>query len=268
MLYRIRSQVGTAGLVVAIIALIAALAGGALAAGNSGGGGSGKAATSSKGKRGPKGPKGAKGDPGPTGPTGPTGASGLKGDLGAPGASGKSVQVTEIPADEIDCDELGGARVGVKDEPGSAVDVCNGEPGAEGSPWTVSGQLPPGKTEAGAWAFNATQATTGPGGVFVPISFTLPLPAALNDTHALYVTQQPAFAEHCTGSLDAPTAEPGYLCVYHGARTPNATFVEFGNLNFTVTGASPTGALMNFTFSDALPASGYGSWAVTAPLAP
>jgi hypothetical protein len=83
MLTRLRTHLGTAGLLVAIVALIAALAGGAYAAGGSS---SGKATASAKGKKGPRGPKG---DTGPAGPAGPAGPQGAKGDTGAAGANGK-----------------------------------------------------------------------------------------------------------------------------------------------------------------------------------
>ena len=93
MLNRIRSQIGTAGLVVAIVALIAALAGGALAAaGNSTGASMKHNRTKAKrgptGPRGPQGPQGLQGERGPAGANGNNGAPGPQGPVGAQGPTG------------------------------------------------------------------------------------------------------------------------------------------------------------------------------------
>lgn len=56
----------------------------------------------------------------------------------------------------------------------SRTEVCNGEEGPTGDPWTAGGTLPNGETETGVWAFNIT---AGAGEVYAPISFPIPLAA-------------------------------------------------------------------------------------------
>ena len=271
MLDRIRDQIGSAGLIVAIIALIAALSGGAYAATSSGGGG---ATASAKAKQGPRGKPGKPGKPGATGPAGPAGApgtagaAGAKGDAGAKGATGatgttgtngtngKGLLTGSFPGDEepVDepCEGNGGSEFKV--EGSSTVNyACNGAPGK------ASAVLAPGDTEKGAWGFNATTADSS--GVYVPITFQIPLAAGLNSTHVHFQTDSD-FTGTCTGNTTTPTAPSGNLCVYESFNLLNAHLVEFGSLDFVNTGTSPVGTVMFFEV-DSDPAYGFGSWALT-----
>jgi hypothetical protein len=265
----LRNRFGIPG-VISVIALVFAMFGGAYAANSSGGG---KATASAKAKKGPRGPKGATGPAGPAGPQGPAGSNGAKGDTGAkgdkgdpgnagspgaPGAAGKSVTVEEIPLEEIECEELGGAWV--KEEGGGEeIEVCNGK---EGEPWTDGGTLPKDATETGGWAFNAAE---GAGEVLTPISFTIPLKAALDESHVHFASEA-GFSTVCTGAIEEPTAPSGHLCVYNNTAfggLANATFNLITGLNFSgAKEASNAGALLYFTVTGE-PAFGYGSWAVT-----
>jgi len=267
---RIRDQLGTAGLIIGVVALIAALAGGALGA-------SGDNATTSKAKvvkgpRGPKGPKGATGVPGapgsqgPAGANGKDGAAGAKGDKGDPGSSGepgKSVTVTA--ATLLQCAELGGAVV-KEQGAASGIEVCNGKEGKEGAegpegqPWTPNKTLPVGATETGGYGFSGAAS----GEVVTAISFTIQLAQPLAPTNVHFVTEAEQTAHSvpaCPGSLAAPSALSGELCVYEGTLN-NAGVPVVETLSFAGPGTSRAGATLT-SIVGAGASYGAGSWAVT-----
>lgn len=269
---RIRQQFSGAALVLSLLALVLAATGASWAASKSADNPS--ASASAKGKRGPTGPRGPKGATGAAGAQGPVGAAGAggaqgpagaKGDKGDPGEKGKdgaSAVVTEIEiGDSTKCDKRGGATVGVAGQPATNKDICNGEEGPEGSPWTAGGVLPPGATETGAWAFSTTVAT---GEVKIPISFTIPLKAELTATH-VHVQGELPFGDFFAlcGSFEAPAPKPGELCVYKAGFQTNVTFGSITSLDGTA-GAGRVGALLPATLTGepAEPASGQGAWAV------
>lgn len=259
MLNRFRSQFGAAGLIVAVIALSLAMVGGAFAV---------KSALSGKQKKevekiakkfqgtGPTGPQGA------PGAAGTAGAKGEAGAAGAPGKAGNSATVAEIPVEEEECEERGGAMVGVENG-GSGVEVCTGEKGAKGEPWTPESELPVGATETGSWVVNATAGDTE--GVYAPISFPIKLAAGLDRAHTHFPTD-PDFAEKCPeGSFASPKAPSGQLCVFisEAGTTLNATFggmfklVSVGEAE----GTTRAGTALYFTFGGVGHA--MGGWAVT-----
>jgi hypothetical protein len=309
MLSPLRNRFGIPG-VIAVIALVFAMLGGAYAASNNGGGG--KATASAKAKRGPKGPKGATGPQGPQGPIGPQGPAGAKGDKGDPGATGAagpagtagatgatgaagpkgdpggSILVGEFtgpeetPPNAGPCSGRGGSEFEPEDGGGSVVYACNGAEGDKGSPWTAGGTLPSGETETGAWAFSGGEGEE----VYTPISFTIPLAAALDKEHTHFQTQA-NFADFdeagpetvgCKGTggpapfpvFVPPSAPPGHLCVYQSGNSTNvlnATFKGFERPTFNeAQGATPAGIALVFTIGVAEPSGhGGGVWAVTAP---
>lgn len=181
------------------------------------------------------------------------------------------------------CSERGGVTAEVEGVAGTAKDICNGvkgdkgdkgDQGVAGEPWTPESQLPPGATETGTWAFSASDAETE---IWVPISFTVPLPEELEEEHVHYQTD-PDFTTKCPlpGSVTEPHAPAGELCVYTSTVTSgvsgqpvNATFQSITQVAFVFPGASPSGAVLHFEFTGAAGtlAHGSGSWAVTAPLA-
>lgn len=280
---RFHHRFGTAGVIVAVIALVAALGGTALAASGALTGKQKKEvekiAKKYAGKPGAPGTAGANGTNGTNGKDGVPGAAGkdgTNGTNGTPGTPGKSVTVTN--ATGIHCPEVGGAIV--KEEGASSgIDVCNGEegePGAtgpagpKGDPWTAGGTLPVGAKETGTWALNATTEDTE---VVVPISFPIPLEAALGNpgipnNHVLFQNsaEQNEFSEEfkasCKGTAQEPTAASGYLCIYYSpfGKPENATFTFSSDPSGIEVGAGITGTLLHFSVTGS--AHAYGSWAV------
>jgi hypothetical protein len=258
----LRTRFGIPG-VISVIALVFAMFGGAYAASNSASGG--KATASAKAKKGPKGPKGATGPAGPQGPAGPAGAKGDSGSNGAPGPAGVSPTGTEFSGSKSGhCTEGG-----VEFKGDNTTYACNGE---EGSPWSVGGTLPSGRTETGTWNIAGSE-----GGYYTAdISFPIPLKEdGIGQGFAfnLAQTENEEFGDSgCTGTVDDPTAPPGTLCVYTGfslitqgvtealeIRLPNSNFENgYGKTGAIVWGVEPTlagGSNANLE----------GTWAVTAP---
>ena len=257
----LRTRFGIPG-VISVMALVFAMFGGAYAASNSSDGG--KATASAKAKKGPRGPKGPKGDTGPAGsagPQGPAGPAGAKGDAGnpgSPGANGKSVAlINEAPGD---CD--GGGFTYEVEGSGKENEVCNGEEGTEGSPWTVGGTLPSGATETGVWGSSIPENGTGAGKLYYPISIPIPLAEA---PEPIFVGPTEASKLGCPGRGGAdggasesfpatgkyeptiPRADPGKLCVYAGAMEETTVSVPAFRISYyegswsNGVGASPTG---------------------------
>ncbi|MGC1167065.1 MAG: hypothetical protein WA862_13260 [Solirubrobacterales bacterium] len=272
MLERLRTQIGTAGLIVAIVALVAALGGGAYAA--TGGSDGAKATASAKGKQGPRGKPGKpgkRGKTGPAGPAGPTGPAGLRGPAGAngaagangsAGAAGKSVVVSSQAAGPS-CPEAG---ISVEVEgSGSKKFVCNGEEGQPGEPWTAGGTLPPGETETGVVSGQIHGLTAGPGASPMPISFPIPLASAPDP---IYLEPGETSKVGCPGIVDGvPQADAGKLCVYMNLMTTGASIQGFFNpadpAPFTA-GASKSGTTLLFGADENFDPFVYGVWAVTA----
>jgi hypothetical protein len=262
MFSRLREHFGTAGLVVAIVALVAALGGGAYAA--TGGSGSKATVSAKQGKQGKPGKTGKTGAAGPQGPAGPVGPAGPKGDAGAAGSNGSngtSVTGTSVAAGQEGC-----VAGGVKYTSASGTNVvCNGKNGTNGQTGFTE-TLPGGKTETGVWS-----AGFGPTGTaLVSISFAIPLADDLDGTRVHYLNSseeevresglQPSTA--CDGNADAPTADPGHLCVYTGEAEGLSLFSEqIKNVNHAP-GASTTGAALWVELGEF--GYGAGSWAVTA----
>ncbi len=254
--------------VVATLVLVFAMTGGALAAKK-------YLITSTKqispsvlkslqGKAGAAGANGAQGAAGPAGPAGPQGAAGTAGAKGDAGAAGK-----EGP---------------------------QGKQGATGASGTTgfTDTLPPGKTETGVWSFGGVGAAAGSQFYYVPISFDIPLPQAIETEQTEYVeyeTQEvspevfeqvrvhtlngqakevtPSVANCPTEftELSEPKAAPGYLCVYefNRAKATPANGVLFTKPAVGPAGAAVSGTSLKFEVGEGLKnATAQGSWAVTA----
>jgi hypothetical protein len=254
----IREPFGTAGLIVAMIALVAALGGTALAAAKLNSTQKKEVEKIAKKFAGKPGAPGTNGSPGAKGDTG---AAGVNGTSGAPGAAGKSVTVTQIAeGNPTECEERGGALVKAEGA-GTGVPVCTGEEGAVGSPWTAGGTLPVGSTETGAWSFG--QAPEGIAFERVPISFTIPLAALLDEEHVHFIKEGATPPAECPGTVAAPKAASGNLCVYTGGESGagNARVIHRLDEPEEV-GASTAGAFVLVGAVTKL-AFGVGSWAVT-----
>ncbi len=215
--------------------------------------------------------KSLKGKAGAAGLAGAQGAQGLKGETGAAGSAG------------------------VKGEKGDKGDKGEtGLEGKEGSPWTVNGTLPPEKTETGTWAYSRSGglklcvpeaenqptvtptsgacdtgynlSVTGAGLVTASISFAIPLEKELGASQVYYVkgaewtTKKGPGA--CPGTVPAPTALAGNLCVYEGSAL-EATFASIIAPSTSHGGAATAGTLLFFV-SGGEESRASGTWAVTA----
>ncbi len=169
---------------------------------------------------------------GPQGPAGPAGEQGEQGEQGSQGVQG-------LPGEDGD--------------PGA-----DGSDGAPGSPWTAGGTLPSGETETGAWTVGGTTAAAN--GVYAAISFTIPLTSSLSGSNVHYFADGD-FSTHCLGTVDAPTADQGHLCVYgYTYGTDFDSIVSPGG----ATGTGTSGAVVVYV-PNSDDSFGFGSWAVTAP---
>jgi hypothetical protein len=225
-----------AGTVVAVVALVFAMTGGAFAVTSKGGGSSAIVAKKKskklvvKGIPGPRGPAGPAGSAGPAGPAGAKGengapgtpgkngepgAAGKNGEPGAPGAAGKSVLASEAGAE---CKE-GGTKFEVEGSKKSE-HVCNGEAAAGGG---YPEFLPEGKSEQGTIIISGFNNTfIGPAGA-TSISFVIPLAKALSNSGCLekkapcqvhYIPAKTTAPAGCSGTVTAPKAESGNLCIF------------------------------------------------------
>jgi hypothetical protein len=231
------------------VALVFAMSGGAYAAGK-------YLITSTKqispkvlkSLQGKTGKAGANGAPGPAGPTGPGGAAGANGKDGVNGVNGQ--------------------------------DGAPGPKGDQGEPWTAGGTLPAGKTETGTWTYNLE--TEGESGQLVSVSFPIPLAEPLEGGTVHYIlvngkewdfgTETEVTSSECLGSVSAPKAAVGNLCVYasalgtiEGFQVPAPSAITNPSKPQTGTptlGASANGAILQW--GPMKLKMGYGTWAVTA----
>ena len=250
---RFHDRFGTAGVIVAVIALVAALGGTTLAASG--------ALTGKQKKEVEKIAKkfaGKPGVPGTAGANGTNGKDGTTGANGSNGAPGESVTITNIAAGG----ECGPGVTGTKfsNVTGSGK-ACNGKNGTTGFTET----LPAGKTETGTFSAQAPEG----GEVLVPISFTIPVEGEASITESHFIKQGGTPPPGCEGgTVKAPSAEPGNLCVFSGEGESNVSNVLIGNVNgsFEPPLGGP-GSLMLVAMKEEGGGAGqdYGSWAVTAP---
>ncbi len=220
-----------------------------------------------KGKNGKDGAPGAQGPTGPAGPTGPQGAGGVNGKDGASGSNGTSATTTAFAGAQHGCKE-GGLEV---KSASPATFVCNGEIGArgpEGSPWTVNGVLPKGKTETGTWSINHFETVTAPVSLnLVPISFPIQL---AEGGEAVYVSQAESASKKgtsgCTGDASDPTAPEGVLCVYADQEEYKELAEPVAPVNVEEKRGeySKSGAYLEISIKKEGNAFSHGSWAVTA----
>src|SRR6185312_13327945 len=214
---------------------------------------------------------------GPAGPAGTVGAKGETGAAGGAGANGVSVTSAEVAKSSAICNKQGGSEF--TSASGKAT-ACNGK---EGSPWAAGGTLPSGKTETGAWAFGPlSSSAVSSGGLIEPLSFPIPLANPLDASHVHYIKENGqevtgiTFKEgqpeettvaptECLGTVEAPSAQPGNLCVYATAVIEVITSSEsLSMLRTSSTGASTAGVALSFeTHGTGSTHTGKGTWAVT-----
>lgn len=277
MLKRVHRHTGTAGLVVAVIALVFAMLGGAYAATQAGRHHLKKGfVVTQLNQIKPSVQKQLKGNQGPPGEKGSAGSKGDKGDPGSEGkagndgAAGKNATVAEIPAGPgvLECGERGGALVNVEDAAAEdGVEVCNGENGAVGSPWTAGGTLPPGAEEKGAWSYSISEAGVALGAISFPIPLNIEegVPGAGVGATKVHYSTSADYANFCEniGSEDVKvkeSAESITLCVRALETTPTPTLIQIKKPSIASRGMGPTGAEIFAEVPAA--ARGVGVWAV------
>lgn len=195
---------------------------------------------------GPKGDAGAAGPAGPKGDAGAAGAAGAKGDTGNTGAAGAT---------------------GPAGPAGPAGPT--GPAGPAGEPWTAGGELPSGETLTGAWAASPS---SGPGAQLLPISFPIPLSTGgIGGATSIVPLGGPVPPECDNGTAPAPSpgnpeADPGILCVFPADLAGGGVVAAVNTAHDSPSsgGYSRTGAVIVFGAFGA-GASGYGTFAVTAP---
>jgi Collagen triple helix repeat (20 copies) len=270
---RLKEPFGKAGLTVAILALVLAMVGGAWAAAGLTGKQKKQVIKIAKkyagkpgapGTNGTNGTNGAPGEKGPKGDTGATGAQGLKGDTGATGATGstgapgESVTITALNAGQCNNGEAGAKFTNAS----GTAEACNGTSGSGGGGGYPE-FLPTGKSEKGDWAFAYPDA----GEILKePISFPIPLAAALpaSQVHFIFPGETPPTG--CPGTFEEPEAESGNLCVYSKffrnvqAASGFETLASIG----TGYGADKMGTTITLAAENpAIEVRASGSWAVT-----
>jgi hypothetical protein len=198
--------------------------------------------------------------------------NGAKGKEGSPGKDGEGVTNTPLPKGNTNCEE-GGAELKVGS--GSATYACTG------SPWPAGGTLPPGKTETGTWSFfMSTKGESEPEFERVPISFPIPLPARLLATncgagpsaecHVQVIKKGETGTGGCEGgTLKAPSAKPGNLCIYitqldHESEYNASSFLYQNPEDEAEPSVGTTGALWAMSIKPESEGAGRGTWAVTA----
>jgi len=245
MLQRIHDKLGTAGLIIAVVALVAALGGTAIAA---------LPGLNSKQKKEVK--KIAK-------QFAQVGPQGLPGAAGAPGSQGSA---------------------GQQGQPGQP-----GTPGQDGEDGACSVSvpkcvLPPGATETGTWSFIArgletfetevegtkSTHTFGVEEAILSISFPLRLPSSPHfvSGEGNWILPGEPGSDKCPGSLSAPEAAPGELCLYvqHIENAGDNASHEPKFESFYSTDPR-SGFTAGFALEAGKQGYGNGSWAVTAPCA-
>jgi hypothetical protein len=126
-----------------------------------------------------------------------------------------------------------------------------GDTGAPGSNVNVGEPLASGKTEYGT--IGAESQVAGTVEIAANAQLPIPAPIALENSHVLVAPNS-----HCTGSSEAPTAAPGFVCIYpYFADAPATGFVWGGE-------KSRFGFQMSFT-STGVGSAVFGNWAYTAP---
>jgi hypothetical protein len=213
-------------------------------------------ATGSTGETGAAGLAGAAGATGPNGVTGATGASGAAGATGNTGLTGTTGETGPTGSNKSGAT----GPTGPSGPTGSSATGATGPTGA--FPVTLGG----GQTETGFWALTSGSTVTIGGETYGTISFPIRLPSA--PTHVEYVKKGKT-GTNCTGSMPAPTAPAGFLCVYAGAEfnypPAEPATVAIQNAAGTPSAASASGARIVFkAIAEEANDIDSGSWAVTA----
>jgi hypothetical protein len=178
-----------------------------------------------------RGAKGAKGARGPMGSSGPTGQTGATGATGANGPIGPM-----------------------------------GPMGPKGDPGPLLTTVPYNATIKGVYGIQTTvPANTTTVGAFVSFPLALPERPLL-----VVLSANGSAVTHCPGTATAPTADPGYLCVY---RASGAGIGATTHIDDPTTGTRESTSVYGFEVEDTVASAASqaltdtGSWAYSAPQA-
>lgn len=214
------------------------------------------------GVNGTNGVNGAAGKEGAPGPAGEKGAAGTNGTEGKAGTAGTSVTTTELAKGNSHCPEGGSELVAGSKK----TYACNG------SPWVAGGTLPANSNETGAWDVRSTASSKEE---VRTTSISFPIPLATKPPNVLFVAAGSSTPAHCTGNVENPGAETGYLCIFESGTEGILGAIHKGGLSFTAATnpggsaqAGTTGAELVFQTLEPKTApeevSAEGTWAVAA----
>lgn len=214
-----------------------------------------------KGSTGPQGPIGLRGPVGERGAVGPQGERGPRGDLGPQGIQGERGAT---------------GPVGARGDQGAQGPVGpQGPTGARGE--SAFEDIPSGRTVYGvlgadmnAAAGNSLWGASALLPARAPLAFNNEQVTIQNNTEvdnecsgACLAPEELAFSAHCTGSSSAPSAPPGWLCVY----PENVQNITAGSLRATAlpSGSSRFGFFVRWRAANAGTTGVRMVWAYTAP---
>jgi len=136
-----------------------------------------------------------------------------------------------------------------------------GPTGATGPAGPLLATLGTGQTETGAYGLEVGSPTSGSAYGTV-ISY--PFPVGVSPTVVFVPAGGPnPDPTHCTGSMTAPAASSGYLCVYEGYKSPSAGAPAVYGMNALSNGPKTHGTLLQFVASSTATVVDTGSWALT-----
>lgn len=200
-----------------------------------------------------------------------------------------SVGAREVRSGAIASSELKDGGVRLKDlaadaRPAAASRGATGPAGPQGAPGTpgpAGGQgplgprgergpagplldaLPSGRMLRGVYA-SQFQATAANEVDRLPVSFPLPV-AAGADLNYAYISKTDATTAECAGTPSAPTAAPGWLCVYETDKAGLAAEPEFVSAEMPGEHVGRYGFYLRMRAGAAGATTAFGTWAVTAP---
>jgi hypothetical protein len=195
--------------------------------------------------KGQNGKDGAQGVAGQQGPQGVQGSEGAKGKDGVPGEPGSRGATGPSGAT---------GPVGATGPKGST-----GSTGPEGICATASCTLPKGASLKGEWAMRENQAT-GINGLTSAISLGVPLASAPTAHYIPEGTPEGSDPTGCKGTVSAPVAVSGNLCVF---AEEEQNIFQTAPFNPAVTGVTTFGFIIKMASSEEGLAAAAGSWAVT-----
>jgi hypothetical protein len=139
---------------------------------------------------------------------------------------------------------------------------ATGSKGESGAPGGFFGVLPSGKMMTGTYA---SQGDVAGQQYRTAVSFLLSLPAAPTGEHIHYIKSGEAVPPGCGGTVAAPVALPGNLCIFEGHSIGNsANRGEVNPVNDEANLSMPVFGFGIYATCETLECVNEGTWAVTA----